>query len=115
MGVRSASVAQAPRTGVSELDYSRFMSQGMNLASGTDLLNLTTRQEQMSKDYTIRQRSLFGADYIDVLKPEEQFKSVSQETLDKMMGMFTNRKKEVDQKKLMPGSSQVLPDILNMG
>lgn len=109
------------RIGVSEREYADFMHMGSTLASGGDLLGLKVRSEQMKH---------VGSHYddgIDILgwKPnktethvyerESKFKTVGQETLDKMMSMFSLRKKEVDQKRLMPGNSQTRADILNMG
>jgi hypothetical protein len=102
-------------------DYDKFMSQGMNMASGEPLMGATARAEQMT---------LVGAHYddgIDILgwKPnktqtllyerEKNFKTVGQDALDKMMSMFQMRKKEVDTKKTMPGRSQLQATDFNIG
>jgi hypothetical protein len=111
--------APMARTGVSEMDYSRFMSQGLNLASGNDLLGLSVRKENLVQGKTTTRGGgidIFGwhpgeTKSTEFFK-EDNFKTVGQETLDKMMSMFSMRKKEVDQKQLMPGRAQVYKDIL---
>jgi len=106
--------AQA-RTGVSEIDYAKFLSQGLNLASGGDLLGLSARKEKITQTgFKPGSFNIFGSGSEDVytFQKESDFKTVGQETLDKMMSMFSIRKKEVDQKQLMPGRAQVYKDIL---
>lgn len=113
--------AAQSRVGMALTDYDKFMSQGMNMASGDPLFNATARAEQMT---------LVGAHYddgIDILgwKPnktqsllyerEKNFKTVGQDALDKMMSMFQMRKKEVDTKKTMPGRSQLQATDFNIG
>lgn len=55
MSSNSSSQQQAApvaRTGVSEMDYSKFVSQGLNLASGSDLLGLSVRKENLVQGKT---------------------------------------------------------------
>lgn len=122
MSSKSSSVgdqaAAVSRSGVGGKELRDFMAQGMNMASGGDLLGLSVRKENL------KQVGYYADDGIDIFgwnpnktesflfEREQDFKTVGQETLDKMMSMFSKRKKEVDQKMVMPGRSQVAKDIL---
>lgn len=117
----SAPSANDKRVGVQESDYQKFIMQGNTLAS-SDLSSLMARQENMTflgsttKDKGV---DIFGwhpgKETTYNWERERDFKTVSQETLDKMLSMFQMRKKEVDTKKIMPGRSQLQATDFNIG
>lgn len=105
------------RTGVSELDYSKFANQGANLAS-TDLMDLSVRNENPERLNAGNPTTMnpFAGPNAPKWGAEAGFMAMSQDTLDKMMSMFSMRKKEVDTKRAMPGLSQTMAsNQLNIG
>jgi hypothetical protein len=115
MSNSSASYTAPKRTGMNVSDYNQFIDQGRQLASGADLLVGTARDENFDLLRTVRSNDLLGLREQKIYGAEKDFKTVGQDTLDKMMSMFKARKSDIDTRKAMPGRSQLQATDFNIG
>jgi hypothetical protein len=96
-------------------DYNQFVDQGRQLASGANLQSATARDENFDLLRTVRSDDLLGMREVKIYGEEKDFKTVGQDTLDRIMSMFQMRKSDIDTKKSMPGRSQLQATDFNIG